>query len=386
MRQSDRTTRHDGHRRTRDDDVAGVGELRAVAERILDAGARALESGRDWLTARSRGGHAPADEDGGDRRPGGGTARRHRASGDVRWPDDAARSAGAAGVHGADTGRSNAERRHRGEDGGGPRHRAGHREESGEPYAPDEYAYPESGGHASAGRNRHGDHDHGSGDVDARRPEQQAGRDRRIRGIGPYARESGRSFGPRAREHGAADPRVHSGRDHGFDHLPGSFGYGGEYRRDLSALPGDSGPGGDGPGPGGRGHDDAGGPGRRMGHAGRGPKGYTRADERILDDVNERLSDDPLVDARDIEVRCDQGTITLGGRVGARWVKHRAEDIADSVAGVKDIDNRIRVGPADPAAARDASAATRTPAPQAAGPDESAGDRTDRDPPPQQPH
>lgn len=180
MHQSDRTTRHDDHRQTRDDDVAGVGELRAVAERILDAGARALESGRDWLATRSRGGHAPADEDGGDRRHGGDTARHHRASRGVRWPEDAARSAGAAGVYGADAGSPNANRRHRGEDGGDPRRQAGHREE---PYAPDEYAYPESGGHASAGRDRYEDHDQRSGDFDARRPEQQAGRDRHIHGI-----------------------------------------------------------------------------------------------------------------------------------------------------------------------------------------------------------
>lgn len=373
MRQSDRTTRHDDHRPTRDDDVAGVGELRAVAERILDAGARALENGRDWLTARSRRGHARDDEDDGNRRRDGGAARHHRTSRNARWPDDAARSAGAAGVYGA------------GEYDDGPRHQAGRRDD--EPYAPDEYAYPESGGHASAGRQRYEDHDRRSGEFDARGLEPQAGRDRRIRGIGPYARESGRSFGPHAREHGADDRRFRPRRDHGLDLLPGSFGYGGEYRRDLSAQPGGSGPDGHDPEHV-RGRDDAGDTGRRMGHAGRGPKGYTRSDERILDDVNERLSDDPLVDARDIEVRCEQGRITLGGRVGARWVKHRAEDIVDSVAGVKDIDNRIRVGPVDPAAARDASAVTRASGPgsEATGPGESADDRTDRDPPPQQPH
>ena len=37
-------------------------------------------------------------------------------------------------------------------------------------------------------------------------------------------------------------------------------------------------------------------------HRGRGPKGYTRSDERIREDVNDRLSDDPFVDASEIEV------------------------------------------------------------------------------------
>ena len=37
-------------------------------------------------------------------------------------------------------------------------------------------------------------------------------------------------------------------------------------------------------------------------HRGRGPKGYTRSDDRIREDVNDRLSDDPFVDASEIEV------------------------------------------------------------------------------------
>ncbi len=37
-------------------------------------------------------------------------------------------------------------------------------------------------------------------------------------------------------------------------------------------------------------------------HAGRGPKGYRRSDDRIREDVNERLTEHPQIDATEIEV------------------------------------------------------------------------------------
>ncbi|RDZ29703.1 BON domain-containing protein [Lysobacter silvisoli] len=79
------------------------------------------------------------------------------------------------------------------------------------------------------------------------------------------------------------------------------------------------------------------------GNRGRGPRSYTRSDERIAEDLNERLTEDDLLDASDIEVRCSEGKIVLEGEVSDRWMKHRAEDIADACSGVKDVDNRIRV-------------------------------------------
>lgn len=79
------------------------------------------------------------------------------------------------------------------------------------------------------------------------------------------------------------------------------------------------------------------------GHAGRGPKGYQRSDERITEEVNERLTRDPDVDATDIEVRVDNGTVTLSGTVDDRQSKRVAEDIANEVWGVTDVQNQIRV-------------------------------------------
>ncbi|MDP8916881.1 MAG: BON domain-containing protein [Pseudomonadota bacterium] len=78
-------------------------------------------------------------------------------------------------------------------------------------------------------------------------------------------------------------------------------------------------------------------------HRGRGPKGYSRSDERIHDDVNDRLTDDPFLDATHIEVVVLGGEVTLSGTVTARADKRRAEDLADNVSGVKHVQNNLRV-------------------------------------------
>lgn len=81
----------------------------------------------------------------------------------------------------------------------------------------------------------------------------------------------------------------------------------------------------------------------RRSFRGVGPASYRRSDARVLEDVHERLYDDDQLDASDIEVRCEDGVITLEGSVEDRRMKHRAEDLADSVRGVDRIDNRIQV-------------------------------------------
>lgn len=81
---------------------------------------------------------------------------------------------------------------------------------------------------------------------------------------------------------------------------------------------------------------------REGGFFGKGPKGYTRSDERIREDVCDRLSIDDEVDASDITVTVKGGEVTLEGTVPDRRSKHRAEDIADSVSGVSDVHNSLR--------------------------------------------
>lgn len=78
-------------------------------------------------------------------------------------------------------------------------------------------------------------------------------------------------------------------------------------------------------------------------HRGRGPKGYQRSDERIREDVCERLTDDPLIDASDIEVDVKGREVTLSGSVASRGLRRRAEDLAEIVSGVAHVQNNLRV-------------------------------------------
>jgi hypothetical protein len=80
-------------------------------------------------------------------------------------------------------------------------------------------------------------------------------------------------------------------------------------------------------------------------HRGRGPKGYSRSAERIREDVSDRLTDDPHLDASDIEVAVDGTEVTLTGFVDSRGAKRRAEDCADDVTGVTHVQNNLRVRP-----------------------------------------
>ena len=78
---------------------------------------------------------------------------------------------------------------------------------------------------------------------------------------------------------------------------------------------------------------------------GRGPRNYLRSDARIADDLIDRLTEDDQLDASEILVMVENGVVTLTGEIQHRWMKHRAEDIASQVSGVRDIDNRLLVDP-----------------------------------------
>lgn len=78
-------------------------------------------------------------------------------------------------------------------------------------------------------------------------------------------------------------------------------------------------------------------------HRGKGPRGYQRADERIEEDVNDRLSEDPQLDASNIEVSVKSSEVTLSGEVGSRADKRRAEDCVEAVSGVTNVQNNLRV-------------------------------------------
>lgn len=75
----------------------------------------------------------------------------------------------------------------------------------------------------------------------------------------------------------------------------------------------------------------------------RGPKGYTRSDERIADDISEHLWRAEHIDSSEVTVAVENGVVKLSGTVPERWMRHEIEDVADSCMGVKDIENNVRV-------------------------------------------
>lgn len=73
-----------------------------------------------------------------------------------------------------------------------------------------------------------------------------------------------------------------------------------------------------------------------------GPKGFQRSDDRLREQVVERLMETDI-ELRDVECNVKDGVVTLTGTVGSRRCRHEIENIADSVWGVKEVNNNVRV-------------------------------------------
>ncbi|MBV8743068.1 MAG: BON domain-containing protein, partial [Sinobacteraceae bacterium] len=74
-----------------------------------------------------------------------------------------------------------------------------------------------------------------------------------------------------------------------------------------------------------------------------GPKGYQRSDERLREDISERLMHSHHIDSSDVTVQVSGGKVLLEGTVPDRYMKHEIENICDAAPGVQDIENRLRV-------------------------------------------
>jgi len=99
---------------------------------------------------------------------------------------------------------------------------------------------------------------------------------------------------------------------------------------------------------------------REQDHRGHGPADYTRSDERIREDVNDRLTEDRRLDARRITVAVSDGEVTLNGTVSDRADKRRAEDSVEDISGVRHVQNNLRI---DNAARSFTSSQSRTTTP-----------------------
>ena len=78
-------------------------------------------------------------------------------------------------------------------------------------------------------------------------------------------------------------------------------------------------------------------------HAGKGPKGYQRSEERIREDVCDALEAHAHIDASEIEVEVSEGVVTLTGFVESRQAKRMAEQAVESVRGIRDIHNELTI-------------------------------------------
>lgn len=82
---------------------------------------------------------------------------------------------------------------------------------------------------------------------------------------------------------------------------------------------------------------------------GRGPRvkaareAHDGEDARIRTDVINQMAEDWYLDATDIEVVVRNGEVTLTGTVDSRAAKRLAEDCADSIPGVEDVHNALRI-------------------------------------------
>lgn len=170
-------------------------------------------------------------------------------------------------------------------------------------------------------RNPYGRSDrYGSGDFAQSRNTTGYGADRY--GSSSFGSGSYRSGGQRSRGYGHIPPRRYDRDERGFfdrasDELMSWFGDDDAARRRRMD--------------------------QREDHRGKGPAGYTRSKERILEDANERLMRDSSLDASKITVTCEDNEITLDGTVDSRSAKRRAEDIVDDISGVKHVQNNLRV-------------------------------------------
>jgi len=78
-------------------------------------------------------------------------------------------------------------------------------------------------------------------------------------------------------------------------------------------------------------------------YRGRGPRGYQRSDARMFEDICDRLTVDPRIDASDVEVEVKAAEVTLRGSVRSRDEKRYAEDVVEHVMGVRDVNNHLKV-------------------------------------------
>lgn len=70
-------------------------------------------------------------------------------------------------------------------------------------------------------------------------------------------------------------------------------------------------------------------------------KNHRRTDVLIYEEVYEALLNDSVVDATDIEIKVEDGVVTLTGRVENRMMKKEAEICLEHITDIEDIFNLL---------------------------------------------
>jgi osmotically-inducible protein OsmY len=83
---------------------------------------------------------------------------------------------------------------------------------------------------------------------------------------------------------------------------------------------------------------------QRGGSAGAGaPRPRRKSDDSLASEIHEILTSDPELDATDVEVVVEGGAVTLSGEVEHPDAKLLAEELTESVSGVRLVHNRLVV-------------------------------------------
>jgi osmotically-inducible protein OsmY len=77
--------------------------------------------------------------------------------------------------------------------------------------------------------------------------------------------------------------------------------------------------------------------------AGRGSQFQRRSDDKIYDEIRELLTNNPDLDASEVELHVESGGVTLTGTIDSRDARWLAEDLVNSVTGVREVNNRLKV-------------------------------------------
>lgn len=74
------------------------------------------------------------------------------------------------------------------------------------------------------------------------------------------------------------------------------------------------------------------------------PRGWGRAPEQIRNDIQDRMHGHSYLDQSDIRVEVREQKVILEGTVTDERARRLAQEIAQGVAGVRDVDNKLEVG------------------------------------------